>query len=130
MRTRVLDVDVNEGDSGVVSFVFNDADGAPIPKTNVSALTLDLFDQASEATINSRADQDVLDANGVTLGETDGLVTWSFDPEDAPFLGETEDVLPPVEEIHVARFTLTYSAGTVSKLVHMRVRNIQRLQIA
>lgn len=59
---------VNERTTALLKFQLVDEDGAPINPSSLDAFTLDLY-LASDATtfINSRQDQDVLNANNVTV---------------------------------------------------------------
>ena len=129
MRIRQLHVDVDEGQSGTVNFTLVDSAGVAIPKADIETLTLTLTDLACGDVINERDEQDVLDANGVDVGDTDGSVSWAYDAEDTPYMGDDDD-LAPQEETHLAHFRVTWSGGTLSKQVLMKVRNIPSFSVS
>jgi hypothetical protein len=129
MALRPVRLAVLEGTSGTVVLFLEDENGDAIPLTSVNSLTLDLFDVNTQETINNREDQDALNANGVAVAGLSGQVTWQYDAEDTPYLGEDDDELPQEEE-HVAHFratcTLNDRTVTIAREVRFRVKNVQR----
>jgi hypothetical protein len=97
--------ELNEETTGKYTAQLTDEDDNNIPLVSMSALTLTLYDFESGVIINLREDQDVLNANNVTVGST-GVLTWVLQPEDNPILDDNLDV-----EIHVALFQGVYSGG-------------------
>lgn len=98
---------VSEGQSCDFVLTPTDPDGAAIDANDLLTLTLTLYDDESDAVINSREDQDILDANGGTI-EEDLTVTVRLDGDDNVIVGSaSEDEI----ERHVARFEYTYNDG-------------------
>jgi len=58
---------INEGSSATYKIQFLDGDGVPLSRTAVSALTLTLRDNRTNAVINSRSSQNVLDTNNGSM---------------------------------------------------------------
>lgn len=58
---------VNERSSAKLRFQLLDEDGIPVDSTDLSAMTLDLYDETAGTAINSRSAQDVLNTNNVTV---------------------------------------------------------------
>lgn len=107
-RTEVI---VQEGESCNVVVVVKDMDGAAIAKASIITLTATLFDYATEAAINSRNDQNVLDANQGTVA-TDGTLTLRLGPLDnvivgTPATGKTET--------HCLEVTWTWNDGVATR---------------
>jgi len=94
-----------ERSSGVVTATLTDESGTAVPLATVTALTLTLYDQGTRAIINSRRNQNVLNANGVTYGASNGLVTWLVRPADMACVSGAP------EEVHVALFTCKWEGG-------------------
>lgn len=83
-----------------------DEAGTAIPGSALTALTLTLYSVHSGTIVNSRNDQNVLNANGVTVDEA-GLLTWIMDPLDNQVLDTAF-----AYERHRALFEWTWSGGT------------------
>ena len=94
-----------ERSSGRLSMVLRDENSAPVLKADVTSLTLTLYDQATRAIINSRRAQPVLDANDVTMGASDGLITWAVSPADMHCSSSGQPA------VHIAQFTCRWAAG-------------------
>lgn len=73
---------LSERIGAVYTATLKDADEVPITKANLTAITLTLYNVADGTIINSRENQDVKDANNVTIHATTGLLTWNMQPED------------------------------------------------
>lgn len=58
-----------------------DENKAAIPVASLESLTLTLTDERTNVVINSRASQNVLNANNVTV-DANGVLIWSLQPED------------------------------------------------
>ena len=95
-----------ERSSGVVVATLRDEAGVAVPLATMTTLTLTLRDQATRAIVNTRDRQNVLNANNVTFGATDGLVTWAVQPADL------ECVSGGNEEVRRALFTARWSGGS------------------
>lgn len=82
-----IPVTVDQGESIVLAATFYDPDGNQFNKAALSAVTVTLLDEDNEV-INSREDQNVIDANGGTLA-TDGSFELALTPADNPIVDET-----------------------------------------
>ena len=102
--------EVNQGETALYTATLRDTAGAAIASANMVSLTLDLFDKSSGTQINSRAAQDVLNTNNVTVHATSGLMSWEIQAADSVIVGT---VTERRSEIHNARFTLTYDTDKV-----------------
>lgn len=97
-----------------------DQNGAGLGPADLTTLTLKLYDATTFAIINSRDDQNVLGANGVTIDSSGNLV-WIMDPADNPILDLTLS-----SEVHVALFKWTWGVGRKGDHeVQFRVVNIK-----
>lgn len=81
-----------------------DEAGAPIPDADLLTLRLTFYDQDTAGIINTRTDQDALNANDVAV--SNGVVTWSMQVDDTPIVTAGKE-----HEIHVAEWEWTYQAG-------------------
>lgn len=95
---------VKEAATAIYAATITDQDGAPLGGLDLFALTLTLYDQKTQAIINDRDEQDVLNVNGVTI-DSGGLLTWEITPADNAFVGTKAD------EIHVALFRYYWNGG-------------------
>ena len=101
---------VQAGTTRIYTATIQDEAGAAIPGASLTSLTLTLRERTTQQIINSRDEQDVLNANGVTVG-SDGLLTWTLSVLDNVHLG-----LGVVRvETHDARFVWGYGAGQVGR---------------
>lgn len=100
-----------------------DEDGVVIPGTLVTAATLTLYDQKTGAIINSRNQQNVNNANNVTIADT-GILSWALQPADNAIVNSK---LP--QELHVAVFDLRWDAGSSRSLheVKFLVNNVGKV---
>lgn len=128
MSTRTELDPINEGDTGKVTFTLEDEAGDPVALSAIGTFVLDLYVERTQATINSRAAQNVLNANNVTVAATSGLVTWTVQPGDTPFVGADSGAL----ERHIARFTAVWSSSTkrVTHEIVMPIRNVRRFSVS
>lgn len=69
-------------------------------------LKLSLFDEATGQIINSRSNQNVLNANGVTVW-ADGSLSWRLDPADNAIVNPAKRT-----ERHIAEFSWTWGTPT------------------
>ena len=95
---------VTEKTSVQYTATLKDETGAAVPLAALGTLTLTLYNVSSGAILNGRNAQNVLNANGVTVHATSGLLTWTLDPLDSPILDDTLN-----EELHRALFRATWS---------------------
>jgi hypothetical protein len=116
---------VQELQSLTIGFRIKDENGDPVPKSQITSLTMRLIDRDSGDVINSRDGVDSsLDALNVTMGVADGRIRWSVQPADNVIVDTTADV-----EVHVALFTILW--GTEKRYHHeaiLHVRNLHRTE--
>lgn len=79
--------------------------GVAIPDGDLDTLVLTLCDQDTEAIINSRDGQNVLNTNDVTVSA--GIVTWQLQAADTAMHNSDREA-----EIRVALWEWTYSPST------------------
>lgn len=117
---------VDENESGKYTAVLKDENSTPIDGDGLDAATLTLYDRTSDAIINGREAQDVLNAHQVTI-DANGNLTWVWLSEDMAIVGAASD-----EEHHVALFVIRWTDvdGNARQLVHevvFRVKPIPHL---
>ena len=113
-----------EGTGAIYTATLEDSTETAIPSANISAITLTFYDVASGDIINSRDDQDVKNANNVTIHSTSGLLTWTMQAADNVIV---DDDL--AWEHHRALFEFVFS-GTGSPGKHisqLMVRNLSKV---
>lgn len=81
-----------------------DCDGTPIPLDAIDTIKLTLYNAKDGTKINGRDQQDVKNANGVTIHPTSGLLTFRGSPADSPVFDDCV-----VREVHIALFEWTYN---------------------
>lgn len=69
---------VDEGEVARVTATFADYDGTSLASAAISAVTVTLRNQDDLSVINGRSDQNVLNANGGTLADVDGVATLTL----------------------------------------------------
>ena len=109
--------------TGLFSGTLLDEDGDAIPLANINSFTLTVRDAMTGSTINSRSNQNVLNANNVTINNTTGAVNWSIQ------VGDTTPASTATSyREHVAEFTCTYETSKVLKFIHrMRINTFLTL---
>ena len=108
---------IHEGSSAVYTATVSDPDGAAVPLAAYTSILLTLYDEYTGNIINSRHDQDVLNANDVAI-DAAGELTWQIQPEDTIILSTTRR-----GEWHIALFVFTWSAGRYTHRTRMRIIN-------
>lgn len=107
----------NAGSTGLYTTILNDHLNQPIPLADIVSLTLTLTQIDKPATgpeiigaiVNNREDQDVLNANNVTVHTTSGLLSFFIQSLDTAIIDATK-----LYETHRATFQCTYN--TANKL--------------
>jgi len=102
-----------ESSTARLTAVVEDETETAIPGASLDTLTLHLYDQTSElaspgttdAVINGRYKQNILNANGCTVDSSGGLA-MVFTPADNQIVNTGKST-----ERHVALFEYTYAAG-------------------
>jgi len=100
-----------EGTTGLYSFELVDEAGEGIDSSFLDTLTLSLYDVDSHTILNSRQDQDILNANDGTVETAPGppvttTVTLAIQPADTVILNENRLV-----EYRVLSFRWTWDSG-------------------
>ncbi len=122
---------LDEGASGVFSGTLRDDNltpgnnnlGDPIPLADLVSLKLTLVNAATGAIINSRDQQNVLNANNVVVNATTGALIWSIHAEDTLMVDNSQSY-----EEHVATLDWVYQTNKVGKHVHrIGIRNYVQL---
>ena len=101
------------GSNGKYTATLRNADGDVVPYDSlgvatprVTAVTLQLTDEYSGDTINSRSGNDHFNTNNVTV-DSSGVLTWEIQAADTAIHNTGLDPLPWYEE-HTASFIITY----------------------
>lgn len=103
----ITEFEVGEGQTAYYGFAFTHG-GAPLPVTSINTLKLTFYDVRTDAIINGRDDQDILNDNDVTV-DVDGVLEWAVQPEDNPIFNTK--LRPGAREQHRALFVWTYNGG-------------------
>ena len=117
---------VNEGTTFVYKATIVDENGAAIILTDITTLTLTLYDLDAGSIINTRNAQNVLNLNGVTVHATSGLLTWTATPTDNAIV--TASTPTGNYETHVALFQWTWNSGAKAGKHEMQVAVKQLLK--
>jgi len=99
-----------------VTFTLVDNAGVVVPLTDIAQATLTLFDLETydpigsplRGIINTRDDQNVKNANDVTIHATSGLVTWEMQGDDNPINIRRRQI-----ERHRAEFRFVTTSGAI-----------------
>lgn len=95
---------IPEASTAALSLQLTDEGGEALDRDRIASLTLTLYDEDSEAVINEREDQSILNANGGSV-DASGLLTLTLDPADNPILATGKE-----QERHVALLTWEWGA--------------------
>ena len=97
-----------EGETGNYSCSIVDEDDDALAASDLDTLTLTLFRPGGDA-INSRDEQDVLNANDVevTDGSGGGALTWKIQSLDSVI--QDTGLVAGQTELHIARFVWTWT---------------------
>lgn len=96
--------EIQDGQSYEVTFTLLDEDDVAVGAARMTSATLTHIDRASGRTINSRLNQNVLNANNVTI-DANGVVIWAMQPADTALQRQT------AREWHIATFSFVWDAG-------------------
>lgn len=113
----------------IITATVVDEAGVAIPGSGLDTLTLTLHnadDGPGYAVINGRLNQDVLNANNVTVNGA-GLLTWNMQEADTTI--QNQGLSPFTPENHRAVFRWTYVSGGIPKVgkhvIDMQVCNLE-----
>jgi len=113
---------INEGSVALYQSSLVDELGVAIGSGRVDALTLTLANKADGSIINSRSDQNVLNANNVTVS-AGGALAYVLQTADTAMI-DTD--LPT--ETHVATFKMQYDTVSFSNWdVEFIIRNLEQV---
>ncbi|MCS6925923.1 MAG: hypothetical protein NZ578_08495 [Candidatus Binatia bacterium] len=76
-----FEISIVEGETVVYSGKLVGEDGAPVPAAALSGARLTYYSVGSGKIVNGRANQNILNANGVTIA-VDGTLTWKLAEAD------------------------------------------------
>lgn len=115
-----------ERQSGIYTAALRDENGAPLGSAAISSFTLTLYDVNTGVTVNGRYQQNILNANQVTV-DAQGQVTWTWLPLDMQILNPNRQ-----QEEHVALFVVKWTDGQsrprqANHEVHFTVNRIPRV---
>jgi len=110
-------VAIQQGESCNVVGTFYDGSAA-IAKASLSAVTCSLFLESTGASINSRKDQSILDANGGTI-TAEGVLTLRLDAADNPIVGTVD---AGDYEAHILRVMWAWNDGVSSRTGKQEIR--------
>lgn len=114
----------DQQESGVYTATLLDENDSAIALSDITSLTMSLF-LASDPTdfINSRNDQNVLNANNCTYHATSGLFTWRIQSADNPIRGAS--LSHGAEEKHIAVIEVAYGTdGVIKHVIEIAVREV------
>ena len=103
----------DEKQSAQLDFQLEESDGTDLTKSELSTITLTLYNFIDGTIINSRNAQNVKDQNNVSIS-SGGLVTWTEQPSDHQIV--SSNVETGATETHVALFEWTTSGGGENSL--------------
>lgn len=124
---------VKEKNSYQLTFNFVDEQLNKVSKSAIASLFCTQYyfnpeigasDKYHLATINHRSNQDVFDANNVTIS-TSGTVTWLIQPEDTIKLNSNTDI-----ELHVVLFTWKWGSLPMKKNSEEVILSVRKIPYA
>jgi hypothetical protein len=113
---------VNEHSSAVYTATLTDQSGAALAASMLTAVTLTLYDKASDTILNERDGQDVLNANDVTIDEN-GVLTWAMQPADNVIVNQARKT----PEVHVALWMFAWATGHYHHAAEIEVVPLKRV---
>ena len=115
--------DVLERTTPRYSATIVDDQGVAISSANLSTITLTLYEKKTGSIVNSRDEQNVKNANNVTI-DASGVLVWSIQVADLVMVNTNN-----TNETHVALFEWTWDAGTKSGKheVELAVKNLTKV---
>jgi hypothetical protein len=107
----LLSTTLLEATTGLLTFTLVDCDGAGVPVSMLTTLTLTYYDVISGTIVNARNAQNVLNANDVSVTTAGSpavtTIEWQIQPADTVMV-DPELAL----EYRVAQFRWTWDSGT------------------
>jgi len=99
-------VGLKERSTHVYTATIKDENSVVVPAASLNTMTLTLYAERTGTIINSRSQQNILNANNVTIS-SGGVLVWTMQPADNAIVNSALSVEP-----HIALFEWTYSSGT------------------
>ena len=113
---------IEEKSSAVYTVTVKDNNGTAIGSGSMDALTLTLVNRADDTVLNSRTDQNVLNANNVTVSGL-GVITFTLQAADTAMVDPLREF-----ETHRATFKLTYgTTNTRNWAVDFNIHNLKQV---
>jgi hypothetical protein len=107
VATRIaMTVVVPESSTASFTATITDEAGVALPAATLTALTMTLYDLASDAIINGVNDVNILNTGRGTVHATSGLVTVTLLPADNVLVDATRE-----RETHIMLFRWEWAAG-------------------
>ncbi len=117
---------INEGSTALYTLPqLQDENSIPILLADIDVITISLCNLVDGTEINSRTDQDALNANNVII-TTGGTLTFILQPADTAIIDLTldEDAI----EVHRATFKMQFNSVSFSNWdVDFNVRNLKKV---
>lgn len=118
-----MSIEVNERTTALYTVTLKDESLTVIPASDLSALTITLYDQATGTILNSRNKQSCLNANNVTV-DSSGLLTWQIQPADNAIITDSNPT-----EVHVALFEVKWHSDEFSANHEVEITVINLAQV-
>lgn len=101
--------EVNENSTATYTATIKDEDGNLVALSDLNSITLTYYNLSDKdkTIINSRNNQNVKNANNVSIHATSGLLTWELQTEDTEIQDQNKK-----NERHRALFVFDYSGGS------------------
>ena len=125
LPTKFVEI-INEGSTAKYTLPqLQDENALPILLADIDSLTITLCNLADGATINSRLDQNALNANNVVVTAL-GALTFNIQPADTAIIDGTLAV--DAIEVHRATFKMQFNSVSFSNWdVDLNVRNLKKV---
>lgn len=136
MTKRLEPQEINENQTGILTttsdgstVTFLDANGSPVTLANMVSITMTYIDLKSGDTINSRLNQDALNANNFTYHATSGLFTWDMQPGDVAIVN-SETPVGGLEK-HLAVILFVWDSGNEKLPIEIliKVRDLEYMPV-
>ena len=111
-----------EATTGEITGTLVDLAGVGVPVSQLTTLTLTLRNAATGAIVNGRNQQNVKNANNVTVGDTGptaGQLVWAVQAADTPIIDAGAE-----QDLHDALFEWTWPGGAGKALEHLLIPNL------
>lgn len=107
MSVTRTEIDIDEENTTPITSTFTSDGTTAIASANVVSITMDLIDEVTGDTINSRSAQNVFNTNDCTYHATSGLFTWNVQSEDVAIQNDSTPI--GRRENHLATITCVFN---------------------